>query len=480
MEKRLSIYLELFKRKQFDFITVRNDKKHEKQEQALQVLTDNTTAELMFGGAAGGAKSWTGCVWLAFMCLLYPETKWFIGREELKRLRDSTLLTFFRVCKAYGIEKEVDFKYNGQDYYIEFFNGSRIDLLDLKYLPSDPLFERYGSVEYTGGFIEEAGEVDFNAFDTLKSRVGRQLNDHYGLLRKIYLTCNPKRNWIYSYFYRPFKSGMLAPHQSFLPSLLFDNPHVESNYEAALKSITDPIKKARLLHGSFEYDDDPAQLCDLNAINDLFTNDHVQPGEKAISADLAMQGRDRFVAGVWDGLLCRIAIDQEKSSGKSIERDIKKLMSDEQIGHSQVIADSDGLGAYLESYLEGIQTFHGGAKANNEEYANLKSECAYKLAELVNRREIKIFCTHEQKERITEELAVLKADSVDADERKKRIIKKDKMKESLQRSPDYLDMLLMRMYFLVQPKDVFWIITERGVSDPDGNFSDCNSEFWSC
>jgi hypothetical protein len=65
----------------------------------------------------------------------------------------------------------------------------------------------------------------------------------------------------------------------------------------ALRSLTDPIARARLLDGSFEYDDDPACLVEYNAILDLFTNDHVQGGTKAISADLAMQGRDRFVAG---------------------------------------------------------------------------------------------------------------------------------------------------------------------------------------
>ncbi len=46
---------------------------------------------------------------------------------------------------------------------------------------------------------------------------------------------------------------------------------------------------------------------------------------------------------------------------------------------------------------------------------------------------------------------MLKADDIDADERKKRIIKKDDMKKILGRSPDYLDTLLMRMYFEITP-----------------------------
>jgi phage terminase large subunit len=74
---------------------------------------------------------------------------------------------------------------------------------------------------------------------------------------------------------------------------------------------------------------------------------------RSISADLAMQGRDRFVVGVWNGNVCRISVDKTKSSGIEIERDIKNLMQELSIGHSQTVVDSDGMGAYLESYLNG-------------------------------------------------------------------------------------------------------------------------------
>ena len=146
MEKQLGLEVSLFKDGYYKFITDIDGHTFPKQEEALQILTDTHNTELTYGGAAGGSKSWTGCVWKLFSCLAYPGVKYFIGREELKRLRDSTLLTFFKVCQRHNVHRDTHFTYNGQDHYIQFYNGSRIDLLDLKFLPSDPLYERYGSL----------------------------------------------------------------------------------------------------------------------------------------------------------------------------------------------------------------------------------------------------------------------------------------------------------------------------------------------
>lgn len=202
--------------------------------------------------------------------------------------------------------------------------------------------------------------------------------------------------------------------------------------------------------GDWDYDDDPTRLCDYDVINDLFTNTHVSEGMKRISADLAMQGRDSFIAGLWSGLRVSIPIDKDKATGREIEQDLTKLKNANGVGNGNIVADSDGLGAYLESYIRNIKTFHGGSAAvHKEEYGNLKDECAYKLAEVINKREMYIQCTPEQEDQIKKELSIcLKRDNVNVD--KKKIIKKDLMKMLLGGSPDYLDMLLMRMLFEIK------------------------------
>lgn len=107
MPPALAVKIELFSRGCFDFITALGGVKHEKQDEALRVLTDGAHVEILYGGAAGGAKSWTGAVWLLFMCLCHPGTKWFIGRAELKRITQSTHITFKRVCTMYGVPDEL-------------------------------------------------------------------------------------------------------------------------------------------------------------------------------------------------------------------------------------------------------------------------------------------------------------------------------------------------------------------------------------
>ena len=120
----------------------------------------------------------------------------------------STFITWTKVCRYHNIP-EGTWKLNGQYNYIEFNNGSRIDLLDAKFLPTDPLYERFGSLEYTDGVIEEAGEIHPLFRDVMRSRIGRHLNDELGIHPTTLITGNPKKNWTYIEFYKPWKEKTL-------------------------------------------------------------------------------------------------------------------------------------------------------------------------------------------------------------------------------------------------------------------------------
>jgi hypothetical protein len=419
-----------------------------KQKEGFKYLMDDSTKYIAYGGAAGGGKSFLGCFWLLFVANMYPETRWFIGREELKRIRQSTLITWAKVCKLRNFR---DYTLNLQDNFIQLANGSRIDLLDLRYLPSDPMYERYGSIEYTGGWIEEAGEVDFGALDTLKGRVGRHLNAEYGILGKILITFNPKKNWIYSEFYRPWIEGKLPAYCTFIRAFVTDNPYLPAEYIENLKNTTDKIKKERLLNGNFEYDDDPAALIDYDSITDLFTNDHAKEGQTYITADIARYGTDKTVICGWNNYRCVSIQVIDKNSITEAAQAIQALQKRFQVPASRTIVDEDGLGSGVVDMVQ-CKGFVGNSRPlNNEQYTNLKAQCYYKLADLINAGKLYVSTQDTTiKDALTEELQQVKQLEVDGD-KKKGIIPKDKVKQMIGRSPDFSDALMMRAFFEIQP-----------------------------
>lgn len=424
---------------------------NEKQKEVCRHWVNDDVTDITYGGSKGSGKSFLGVNLIFSDALTYPETFYFIARKQLIDLRKYTIPTIYEVFEKWGLTREY-FRYQGNDNYFLLHNDSRVYLLDARYMPTDPQYQRFGSMQMTRGWIEEAGEFSLDAKNNLQASIGRWKNDKYNLSPKLLQTCNPSKNYLYSDYYKKHREGKLEHWKRFVQALPTDNKMLPKGYLLNLERSLTKNQKERLLHGNWEYDDDPDLLIDYDAVCDCFTNEHVTEGErKSISADLAMKGRDRFVAGSWKGLVVRVAIDKLYSPAKEIETDLKRLMQKDGVGRSRTVADSDGLGAYLESYIEGIKEFHGGASANDtDNYMNLKSECGYKLAEVINKREIKIICTKEQEELIKEEIMVLKGENPDSDTRK-RIISKDAMKALLGRSPDYLDMLIMGMYFEIKP-----------------------------
>jgi|WetSurMetagenome_2_1015567.scaffolds.fasta_scaffold02897_19 phage terminase large subunit len=422
-----------------------------KQDQAYQALENKEIDTVFLGGGAGGGKSWWICESRLINALRFPGYKSFIGREELKRLMQSTYITFTKVCQWHKIPQKT-WKLNGQYNYIEFQNGSRIDLLDLKYLPTDPLYERFGSLEYTDGAIEEAGEVHFLAYDVLKTRIGRHKNKELGIHPVMAITGNPKKNWTYSLFYKPYRDNVLPKSIAYIKALYTDNSYTAEEYGKQLQQISDKATKQRLMFGNWEYDDDPAALIRYENIVDLFTNTVESSDEKFITADIARFGRDKTVIKVWNGLECYLIKTFTKQGLDVTAEEIKKLERDEGVPRSHVLIDEDGVGGGVLDMLPGAKGFIANSvpislKYDKENYQNLKSQCTYLLADYVNNHKLSIKnCEQTTKDLIISELEQIKSKDADKDG-KRKVIGKDEIKEVLGHSPDYADNLMMRMYF---------------------------------
>lgn len=465
------VYIELFKRGVYDpFITV-DGKKNEKQEEALRYLNDKTTRELLYGGAKGGGKTYLGVLNYSMQCQIYPGTQYFIAREELNDLRKWTLPTVNEVAQNIGLEKS-DYKYNGQDNFIEFYTGSRINFLAAKRIPSDELFERFGSMQNTGGMIEEGGEIDEMAYSNLKLSIGRCKNKEYGIPFKLLITANPKKNWMYNNIIKPLEAGTLSESIKYIQSFAHDNHGLTAEYLETLSQITDKRDKQRLLMGIWDYDDDDLCLVTYNKILDMFTNSFVPSGKRYLTMDIAITN-DRFVCYAWDGMRV-VEIRSIKNASKPVSimtdngewinkvdftplvNNIHELCNKWNIPRSNVAYDADGgLGAKMIKFIPGAVAIHNGHSSIMPGYKNLSNELGYKLAEMINDDQIYYDCAldHNLKEEIKNEIQVSLKRHSKAGEPFSLLPKEDVKKLIGGKSPDHYDAKKYRMLFKITRGD---------------------------
>lgn len=417
-----------------------------KQHQAWEYLHDKESSEILFGGSAGGGKSYFGAAWLLYSCLRYPGTRWLMGRAVLKTLKETTLNSFFSVCSDWGVKKGDTYKFNAQSNVIEFINGSSILLKDLYQYPADPNFDSLGSLEISGAFIDEVNQCTEKAKNVVASRIRYKLGD-FDLRPKILMSCNPAKNWVYD-FYKQWRDDNLPSHQRFVQAKLKDNPHISEYYEEQLRKL-DPVSRERLLHGNWEYDEGKDKLFEYEALINVFKNSVPEDDEAFLTCDVALMGSDKMVITRWKGMVVEEIITKDKSSANSIEVLIKNLAEKHSINRKNIVIDSDGVGQYLSHYMKGVKAFINNSKAiKGENYRNLKTQCYYKLAEQVNAGNIQIKEKNiDIRNKIIEELEVVRRKDIDLDG-KLSILSKKEVKQAIGRSPDYADSLMMRMSYL--------------------------------
>ena len=414
------------------------------QNQAIEYLFDSTTTEVLFGGAAGGGKSWVGCSWLVLMCLKHPKTRYLMGRSKLSSLKTTTLNTFFEVCDTWGLKAGTHYTFNAGSNIIKFYNKSEVMLKDLFLYPSDRNFDNLGSLEITGAFIDEANQITEKAKNIVSSRIRYKL-DEYGLIPKMLMTCNPAKNWVYTQYYRPAKDNTIKPYRKFIQSLVDDNEFISKYYKTQLQTL-DELSKQRLLFGNWEYDASKDNLIQYDSIISMFSQNGAE-GDKYISCDVARFGSDKTVIMYWEGLHLKSIRTLLKSAINDVVSEVRTLQQKHGVLLRNIVIDEDGVGGGAKDYLR-CQGFTNNARPlKGENYQNLKTQCYYKLAEMINKGQVGISCPDITiKNYIIEECEQVRMKDADKDN-KLQIVQKDIIKDILGRSPDYGDALAMRMYY---------------------------------
>jgi hypothetical protein len=437
-----------------------------KQLECAKYWIDKETIDIAYGGSKGSAKSFTGCSLIFGDALIYPETHYFIARKTLTDLRKFTIPSIHEVLTNWGITEKY-YKYNGQDNYFQLYNKSKVFLIDAKYAPSDPNYMRFGSMQMTRGWIEEAGEFEEECKNNLQASIGRWKNDLYDLTPKLLQTCNPAKNYLYRDYYKLAKEGKLESHKKFIQALPSDNKKLPPEYISNLLKILSQNEIQRLVYGNWEFDDNPYAIFDYNDILNIFTNEFVKKtNEKYITADIAYEGSDKFVIGVWDGFVLEKIIAIDKIDETLVAKKIHEIRIDNQVPLTNVVYDADGLKMFVRQsaesgYLAGANQFHNGGRpikieGQIENFTNLKTQCYFELAKKV--KENKIFIqTKDYRKQIIEELEQINKMPLN-DDGKIKLEQKDNIRERLGRSPDFADMLMMRMFFELKSEEyeIIW------------------------
>lgn len=269
---------------------------------------------------------------------------------------------------------------------------------------------------------------------------------------------------------------------TFIPGDVYENTELmRKNPEYLSNLIALPEEeRLRLLEGNWKVRTDGMSLFDYVRIRDLFSNYIETQDDYYITVDVARFGHDLATVYVWRGFeVCEINIFR-KSKTTEITQQIEKNREQYKVPKSQVLVDQDGVGGGVVDE-GGYVGFSGGSPALpdpkteiKENYANLKTQCYYRLADKVNMNQLRITTdnifvdgertntlkvgskTYTVEQLIMEDLRVIKRKDPD-DDGKRQINSKEEQKNALGgRSPDNGDSLMMRVYFDLKNESFFF------------------------
>ncbi len=209
---------------------------------------DARETEVLFGGAAGGGKSYGQIVDAFVFALKYPGSKQLILRRTFAELDKSLIRTSLALYP-----REI-FSFNSSTHTGKFKNGSCIDF---GYCANENDVYQYQSAEYDCVRFDELTHFTEAQYLYLISRV-RGAN---GFPKQIKSSTNPGgvgHSWVKGRFVDPspptesfsLERGMT---RIFIPSLLSDNDFLESrdpDYRRRLEALPEREKKA-LLYGDW-------------------------------------------------------------------------------------------------------------------------------------------------------------------------------------------------------------------------------------
>lgn len=213
-----------------------------------KAFIDAQETEVLFGGAAGGGKSYAQCIDAMLYALQYPKSKQLLLRRTFPELEMSILRT---VRDLYPADK---WRYNVQQHVGRFPNGS---MIDFGYINSEMDLQRYQSAEFDVIRFDELTHFTEEMYRYLFSRL-RGANTYPKQIKSSTNPGNVGHSWVKARFIDPAPPDTVitTPQgtRRFIPSKVQDNVFLMKNdpdYVARLKNLSETEQKA-LLYGDWD------------------------------------------------------------------------------------------------------------------------------------------------------------------------------------------------------------------------------------
>ena len=550
--------------------------------------------DILYWGWARWWKSWLIWTLIAICIKAFPWSSWLVARTELAALKATTLATTFKVLHQFGItptdrkdkvkdEKNIEFTYWAD---IVKSEKTRLYVIQVNAEPKDPEFDKVGSFDFTGVFLDEAQQMVLTLKEALDWRLSnlngffeKEIPEHYydsewnlkslideppenieafiefpikiiwevtraweqpvwkdykevvpqwgqfchvkrvesliipytfvssRIAKKwnwrhkydqlvhryswsfkwcIFSSCNPWRNFTYTEFYHPYSKWLLKTdpnlmNRAFIPAIATDNPFVDKAYVDRLKRLPETsVRKQRLLYGNFEYNDDDSYWFSSQTTMTAFSwlvgykTSHI----RYAVIDVARKGKDSTEIWLFEWMHMYKIVTIKKWLLTEQSKQIIKILKDNNIDQSEnTIADEVWVGWGLVDLL-GCKWFIGNASPIQKKvaskvpylrqnFANLRSQAFWYLAEYCRRWYLRITCTKEEQEEIQNQLSLMREVDMDKDSKVKLEDKSVIIRELKWKSPDKADMLSMRMRWVI--KDYMaWLSPEEDIKKKIG------------
>ncbi len=244
---------------------------------------------------------------------------------------------------------------------------------------------------------------------------------------------------------------------TFIPGDIYGNKELLRKDPAYLANLLAQSEEdqLRLLKGNWKIKLGGDDLINFTKLKDCFGNEYLKGGRKFITADIALKGSDLLVIGVWDGFRLIDIFIESKSKGDKVIDTLKMAARKYGIPQSHILYDDDGAGSFIDGFIKNARAFKNGSKAlNGENYKNLKCQCYFKMADRINKGgysiapEVlkKVVNGKTVEKHLIDERRAIKREKPDSDG-KLAVISKEKMKDIIKHSPDFMDMWMMREWF---------------------------------